>query len=827
MADLLERLRASLAGRYTIERELGRGGMATVYLARDVKHDRPVALKVLRPELAAILGAERFLREIRLTAQLQHPHILTLIDSGEADGFLYYVMPYVAGESLRQRLEREGQLPLDEALRITRAIASALDFAHGRGVIHRDIKPENIMLHQGEPMVADFGIALAASTAGRERLTETGLSLGTPAYMSPEQASAEPRLDGRSDQYSLASVLYEMLAGEPPYTGPTAQAIIAKRLTGAIPRLGVVRSVPQAVDAALTRALAKAPADRFQTVTQFAVALEKPARPVRVPALGWWASGAGALLVLAVAAMVASRTVLRRAAGSVVQRQFTFTGKATLPALSPDGLSVAYVLGWRSLVVQRLDGGDPVVLIPPVRFITSVRWTRDGKAIVIDMMPDSTELAATYLVSSGGGPTHKVLEDFPPFDTGPDTTVVVRAPREKHRLEFVSLRTRQANRVIALPDSLGEVTELAWSPDRRWVAFAAGGQFSSAGALPAGGKVWVVDAAGGVPTPIVDQGRNVRWAPGSDALYFLRGPAGAVDLVKVRLDPKSGGRKGNVMRMMSLPTADAFDIAKTNQLVYTQTSPGLQAHALVFGGAHPRRVLQEHSLTEGTARAWQAAISADGQWVAYSRSRGGEVDLYIVPFAGGPTRTVAPSPAEELWPSWSPDGSRLAFTRADTGGHALMVSDVRTGASQRVGSLPGAGGFDGGVGPGFWSADGQHLAYFSQDLRRIGLVDLDRQSESVIRIPDSVGTAYFFVVPSPDGRELIASTLVRWTDWGELWLVSGNRQRWRRIHGPFGESYPIAWSRDGWIYLINNRALFTDYGPPRLELWRMHGPDGT
>src|SRR2546423_6370955 len=192
MADLSERVRASLAGRYTIERELGRGGMATVYLARDLKHDRPVALKVLRPELAAVLGGERFLREIRLTAQLQHPHILTLIDSGEADGFLYYVMPYVEGESLRQRLEREGQLPLDEALRITRAVASALDFAHGRGVIHRDIKPENIMLHQGEPMVADFGIALAVSTAGRGGGAQPGVSGGPPPHMIPQHGTPVP-----------------------------------------------------------------------------------------------------------------------------------------------------------------------------------------------------------------------------------------------------------------------------------------------------------------------------------------------------------------------------------------------------------------------------------------------------------------------------------------------------------------------------------------------------------------------------------------------------------------------------------------------------------
>src|SRR5437870_4165629 len=281
MADHSERVRASLAGRYTIERELGRGGMATVYLARDLKHDRLVAVKVLRPELAAVLGAERFLREIRLTAQLQHPHILTLIDSGEADGFLYYVMPYVEGESLRQRLEREGQLPLDEALRITRAIASALDFAHARGVIHRDIKPENVMLHQGEPMVADFGIALAVSTAGRERLTETGLSLGTPAYMSPEQASAEPRLDGRSDQYSLACVLYEMLAGEPPYTGPTAQAIIAKRFSEPVPHLRTVRDVPERVEQAVTKALAKVPAARFDTAAQFGSALADKRPAVR------------------------------------------------------------------------------------------------------------------------------------------------------------------------------------------------------------------------------------------------------------------------------------------------------------------------------------------------------------------------------------------------------------------------------------------------------------------------------------------------------------------------------------------------------------------
>jgi serine/threonine protein kinase len=235
VTDPRPRLEIALADRYTIERELGRGGMATVYLAHDRRYDRPVALKLLRPELAAILGADRFLREIRLTAQLQHPHILPLLDSGEADGLLYYVMPCVTGESLRQRLTRAGPLPPAEALAIVRAVAAALDYAHAAGVIHRDIKPENILLHEGEPMLADFGIALARSAADSDRITGTGISIGTPAYMSPEQATAEA-LDRRSDVYSLGCVLYEMLAGAPPFTGATAQAVIALRPGAGCPR---------------------------------------------------------------------------------------------------------------------------------------------------------------------------------------------------------------------------------------------------------------------------------------------------------------------------------------------------------------------------------------------------------------------------------------------------------------------------------------------------------------------------------------------------------------------------------------------------------------
>jgi serine/threonine protein kinase len=291
MSDLSSRLVSALADRYRIERELGQGGMASVYLAEDLKHHRRVAIKVLKPELAAVLGAERFVQEITTTAQLQHPNILPLFDSGEADGFLFYVMPYVEGETLRAKLDREKQLGVDDAVGITTEVADALEYAHEHGVVHRDIKPENILLHAGRPMVADFGIALAVSAAAGGRMTETGLSLGTPHYMSPEQATAEKDISVRSDVYSLASVLYEMLAGDPPHLGATAQQIIMKIVTEeAAPVSKVRKSVPPNVSAAVGKALEKLPADRFESARAFAEALKNPGPRTFTP----WDGGSGA-----------------------------------------------------------------------------------------------------------------------------------------------------------------------------------------------------------------------------------------------------------------------------------------------------------------------------------------------------------------------------------------------------------------------------------------------------------------------------------------------------------------------------------------------------
>ncbi len=431
MSEITARLTTAIADRYRIERELGAGGMATVYLAQDVKHERKVALKVLRPELAAVIGAERFLAEIKVTANLQHPHILPLHDSGEADSFLYYVMPYVEGETLRDKIEREKQLGVDEAIEITRSVAAALDYAHRQSVIHRDIKPENILLHDGQAMVADFGIALALSHAGGARLTETGLSIGTPHYMSPEQAMGDRELDARSDVYSLGAMLYEMLAGDPPYTGSTAQAIVAKVITEKAPPVTVHRdTVPPHVAAAIHKALAKLPADRFHTAHEFADALgnraftlprvESAERPGKRQSL--WnplsiASSALAALLLVVAVLglmrpEAPQRVTRFALVLEDAQALYFTGQGNPPrlAVSPDGSELVYV-GWgegrgRRLWHRPFDQLDARPL-PGTEGGWAPVFAGDGERIAFVAFEDGLQIKVASL---GGGPPITVAD---------------------------------------------------------------------------------------------------------------------------------------------------------------------------------------------------------------------------------------------------------------------------------------------------------------------------------------------------------------------------------------------------------------------------------
>ncbi len=392
MPDLLDRLKTALADRYAIQEELGAGGMATVYLAEDLKHHRKVAVKVLRPELAAALGPERVLREITTTAHLNHPHILPLHDSGEADGFLFYVMPYVEGESLRDRLNREKQLPVEDALRITSEIAAALDSAHRQGVVHRDMKPENVLLDDGRAVVADFGIAKALESAGGEKLTETGMALGTPAYMSPEQASAEPEIDGRSDTYSLGCVLYEMLSGEPPYTGPTAQSLIAKKIVDPVPSVRRVReTISPSVDAAIMRALAKVPADRFATPAAFAEALSQPGEvttvrqsPKRglVPAI---VGGAIAALVVGAAWWNSNNR------GEATAPDVAANRVAVFPARVADSTYLVDAIA--DLLHAALDGAGELRGVDPNALYAALRQRSDN----LELSPDSALAIAERL----------------------------------------------------------------------------------------------------------------------------------------------------------------------------------------------------------------------------------------------------------------------------------------------------------------------------------------------------------------------------------------------------------------------------------------------
>ena len=402
----LDRLTAALADRYRVDRELGAGGMATVYLAHDIKHERDVAIKVLHPDLGAALGADRFLSEIKTTAKLQHPHILPLLDSGAADGLLYYVMPFVRGETLRARLEREKQLPIDDALRIAREVANALEHAHKQGIIHRDIKPENILLQDGAAVVADFGIALAVQSAGGARMTQTGLSLGTPQYMSPEQAMGERTLDARTDIYALGSVTYEMLAGEPPFSGSSTQAIVAKVLTERPTALRTVRdTVSSAIENAVMGALAKLPADRPSSAAEFARGLTNTSNTASA-STGTLAPKSNRRLrllvacvgVCAVVAGIASAYVIgqRSVSSSPSASQIVLWKQAFAPLLSPgapviasqgamapDGSSIVFAdsLDGSLLLFRKLRGETHSTVMPGTEHAVSPFFSPDGASI--------------------------------------------------------------------------------------------------------------------------------------------------------------------------------------------------------------------------------------------------------------------------------------------------------------------------------------------------------------------------------------------------------------------------------------------------------------
>ncbi|MCG6954816.1 MAG: protein kinase [Gemmatimonadetes bacterium] len=631
------RLSAALSDRYRIERELGAGGMATVYLAEDLKHQRQVAIKVLKPELAAVLGAERFVQEITTTAQLQHPHILPLFDSGTADGFLFYVMPYIEGETLRDKLSRETQLGVEEAVRITREVADALDYAHRHGVIHRDIKPENILLHDGRPMVADFGIALAVSAAAGGRMTETGMSLGTPHYMSPEQATADKEITGRSDVYSLASVLYEMLTGDPPHTGSSAQQIIVKIIADEARPVGEVRkSVPANVAAALTKALEKLPADRFESAKTFADALADPhfttrsgdavggAAPAAVRGLRWWIRSpwswaATAAVVLLAAGLLAERATMRPP--DIIYTEKTFRTQAIFSArFAPDGKTLVFSgtpLGeggtTSRLFVIRPEYPEAQVLGADSTRLLAISSSGELAVLTHSVFMHHRLFDGTLATMPlGGGAPRELMADVREADWAPDGKSMAII----HRVDGIDRLEYPLGTVIATTS--GYFSDLRVSPSGAEI-----GLFDHHDAYDDRGAAEILDRTGHVlaRSPVHWAAEGLAWLPDGRALLYSGSTQTGSFSTFAAFSLDRGGHER--LRLRSAGGITIHDVAKDGRWLATEDN--VRTAVLARGsGASQARDMGWLDLSA------MGVLSADGSWLAF-------IDESVT---GGPDYTV-------------------------------------------------------------------------------------------------------------------------------------------------------------------------------------------
>ena len=746
--DSLSRLTTALSDRYAIERELGAGGMAMVYLARDLRHERRVALKVLRPELAAVIGAERFLAEIRTTANLQHPHILPLHDSGEAGDIVFYVMPFVEGETLRDRLTREKQLPVEDALRITREVAGALDYAHRHGVIHRDIKPENILLHDGSALVADFGIALAVSTAGGStRMTETGMSLGTPHYMSPEQAMGERELSPRSDVYALGCVLYEMLVGEPPFTGPTAQAIVAKVITEKPPLATAAReSVPRHVARAIQKSLAKLPADRFASAAELSMALTRPGmteeleaepglaqapapsrklvfglgalvvllggaalwgwlRPehprrvtasyIKVPAaeapppggmLGDFAPDGSALVYLGPPENGVQRLWLKPR-GELHARPLVGTEHANAPFFSPDGRWVAFFVADKLKKVP-VEGGGVVTLAEAPTAFQWGGWLDDGRIVF------AGPRFSLQMIGEAGGTAQTVVDG-------------------NH------IPGRGAVGAIALPGSRGVL-------------------FAACGINCAVSDLWVLDLKTGKSKQVLSNVLNALYVATGHLLYS----SGDGQFLAAPFDLGSLTVKGpGVPVVEGLARFSGITVTRDGTLFYQEGS--------AQGGGTAAWVSRDGRSTPIDS-SWSGdfnsiALSPDGRRLAFTLVKGKEQDVWIKDLAGGPPSRLTFGEAAYTRPAWSADGREVLYVSGASGrGRVYRKSADGSGpASVLLDSVPN-----------LWSEVGQ-----SRDGRWLLLRTFNdsgpasQTGGSVVRTIYARGTGSdsLIAVPSPNG----------------------------------------------------------------------------
>ncbi len=716
-----DRLTAALGDRYRIERELGQGGMATVYLAEDLKHSRNVAIKVLKPELAAVIGAERFLREIRTIATLQHPHILGLIDSGELNGTAYYVMPFVEGESLRDRLNREKQLPITDATRIATEVASALDYAHRHNVIHRDIKPENILLHDGSALVADFGIALAISSAGGgSRMTETGMSLGTPQYMSPEQAMGERDLDARSDIYALGCVTYEMLAGEPPFSGPTAQAIVAKVMTAEPAEVTTLRrTISAPVADAVHTALQKLPADRFASAAAFAEALAGR-------------DGTGGL-----------RHGRSDSGSRGHGRAQLFRHPVVLGLIA---ITVA-ALAWsgRAWSLLRREPPGPVVRFAVELPASAAAFIRSGNGPSMSFSPDGSSIAFSGTDAQGPRRVYvRPLNDLSasPVEATDGATQPVFSPDGKwiafwsaHRLQKISLRGGAPQVIADMPEPAG----MTWI-SRGEIVYGEGGRLRAVSGDGGTSRLAApLDSARGE----VLQMFPLALPDGDHVLYSSWG---------------SGGLEAVHIGMLSLKSATShrLDVQGTgvvgmldNNLVFSNGNSSLLAvpFDVATGRATGSAASVENNVAMGSRGAPKAAISAaTGSLMFISGSRDSRLGL-----ADARGMTPVLSEARQYgFPRYSPDGSQVAITIVSGGSRDVWLYDLKSRTLTRLSS-------GGAVNErAEWSPDGTHVLFRSQHDAHSAIwwrpIDMSAPQSPLL---EGLAGNYFEAVMTADGKGLV------------------------------------------------------------------------
>jgi serine/threonine-protein kinase len=795
----------ALADRYRIERELGTGGMAIVYLAHDLKHDRRVALKVLRHELAAVIGGARFLAEIKLTANLQHPHILPLHDSGEADGTVFYVMPYVEGETLRHRLDREKQLPIDDAVRIARQVAGALDYAHRHNVIHRDIKPENILLHDGQALVADFGIALAAANMGASRMTETGMSLGTPKYMSPEQAMGERSLDGRTDVYALGCVVYEMLTGEPPFTGPTAQSIVARVMTDTPRQLRLQRqTIPPHVEAAVSRALEKLPADRFASAADFSVALAdasvKDAGEPRTGAPLHAATRSSARRTYALVALSAVLAVMaawgwlrQPPAGRVMRysvilpqaivdlflsgadvptlspdgRRLAFTGNdgrlfirdendlkavplpgtenAWSPAFSLDGSSIAYIVGFPGdLKVVSLNGGSPVTLVRDSAWASGVSWSEDGWLYY----PGERGGAIMRVRTSGGAP-----ELVTRADTTKDELFLFwpSAINDGRALLFTIWRRRGTPDIAVMNLRTKRVQVLT-------------------------GGVRALLAATGHLLVIQGDGRLVGVPFDARRLVIEGQPKPLIEGLRV---PQAG----RTFLAVSANGTLFYDASRPTQAVVRVTRDG------VATGVDDNWTGDFNDLT----------LSPDGSRLGMVVSNQGRDEIWVKTLDKGPVTRVASVGSRNARPAWLADGRTVSFTTDVNAKYELYRAPADgAGTMQRVLS------FGRSVEDAAWSRDGKWLVFRAGSGGGRHLYGIHIATDSVPRPLVASEFEEFSPALSPDGRWLAYASNASGSD--EVYVVAFPNSDGDKVQvSATGGSEPV-WANSGRELFYRNAA---------------------